>query len=213
LIVSLALVLLVGCAGRLPVREAMQENLKLPAGKIEGNQFTGIRYPFKVSVPPNWRMSTEFPTFLEKYGYDKPDPHDKEQNELYIFQPETESSMQFDLTPADRYTRFSQEKIEAFVSMGAGSFQEELSKEFGKDVNTVISPTERVTLKGVQLAAKKYATYIAKGVKREQGWIYGFTEPYQIFVLYMIVDKDGMGMKDREDMKKILDSFELMLTK
>ncbi|RPJ04373.1 MAG: hypothetical protein EHM36_10825 [Deltaproteobacteria bacterium] len=65
-------------------------------------------------------------------------------------------------------------------------------------------------MKGVPLAAKKYATYTAKGVKREQGWIYGFSEPYQIFILYMIVDKDGKGAKDRQDIKTILDSFELM---
>jgi hypothetical protein len=96
------------------------------------------------------------------------------------------------------------------VSIGAGSFHEELEKEFGKGVKTEVSPTERVTLEGVPFAAKKYATYIAKGVKREQGWIYGFSEPYQIFILYMIVDIDGMGMKDRQDMKTILDSFELM---
>jgi len=212
LIVFVALSLLAGCAGiaRLPVREAMEENIKLPVGKIEGSQFAGIRYPFKISIPPNWEMSMEFPAFLEEFGYDKPAPYDKEQNELYLFNPQTKSSIQIDLTPADRYTRFSQEKMEALVSMGAGSFRDELEKEWGKGVKTEVSPTERVGLKGIQFAAKKYATYIAKGVKREQGWIFGFTEPYQIFVLYMIVDKDGTGTKDHQDMKTILDSFELM---
>jgi hypothetical protein len=51
-------------------------------------------------------------------------------------------------------------------------------------------------------------TYTIKGVKREQGWIYGFTEPYQIFILYMILEKEGAN--DRQDLKKILDSFEVI---
>jgi hypothetical protein len=62
-------------------------------------------------------------------------------------------------------------------------------------------------LKGVQFAAKKYATYTLEGVKREQGWIYAFNEPYQIFILYMIVGKEGTT--DRQDIKKVLDSFEV----
>jgi len=215
LILIVALILLVGCAGisRVPVREAMEENIKLPAGKIEGNEFTGIRYPFKVSVPSNWKMSMEFPTFLEEFGYDKPDPRDKEQNELYLFNPQTQSSIQIDLTPADRFTQFSQEKMEALVSMGTGSFHDELKKEFGTDVRTEVGPTEKASLKGVQFAAKKYATYTAKGIRREQGWIYGFTEPYQIFILYMIVDKEGRGVRDRQDFKAILDSFEVISKK
>jgi len=74
-----------------------------------------------------------------------------------------------------------------------------------------VHPTEPFSLKGVQYAAKKYVTYTVKGVKREQGWIYGFTEPYQIFILYMIVEKEGTA--DRQDLKKILDSFEVMTKK
>jgi hypothetical protein len=66
-------------------------------------------------------------------------------------------------------------------------------------------------LKGVRFAAKKYATYTVRGQKREQGWIYGFTEPYQIFVLYSIFETKGAN--DREDLKKILDSFEFVLKK
>ena len=58
---------LVGCAG-----VSVHDNLKIPAGRIEGNQFTGIRYPFRVSVPPHWKMSTEFPDFLKELGYDEP---------------------------------------------------------------------------------------------------------------------------------------------
>jgi hypothetical protein len=63
-------------------------------------------------------------------------------------------------------------------------------------------------LKGVPYAAKKYATFTLKGVKREQGWIYAFAEPYQIFILYMVLEKEGMN--DRQDIKSILDSFEVI---
>jgi hypothetical protein len=45
-------------------------------------------------------------------------------------------------------------------------------------------------------------------MKREQGWIYGFTEPYQLFILYMILEKEGSN--DRQDMAKILESFQFI---
>jgi hypothetical protein len=50
-----------------------------------------------------------------------------------------------------------------------------------------------------------------KGVRREQGWVYAFTEPYQIFILYMILDKDAPG--DRQAIKQIIDSFEVISKK
>jgi hypothetical protein len=199
--------LLVGCAG-VPVREALEENLTIPAGKIEGNQFIGIRYPFKVSVPPHWKMTTEFPDVLEELGYDKPGPQDKEQSELYVFNPETKSNIQFDLTPAGRYSKFDQGFIESLTGAGAESFKEELEEAYGKDVKAEIGRTERVSLKGVQFAAKKFATYMLKGVKQEQGWIYGFSEPYQIFILYVILEKKGSN--DHEEIEKILHSFEVI---
>lgn len=206
-LIILVFLFLTGCAG-VPVREALKENLKVPAGKIEGNEFIGIRYPFKVSAPPHWRMTTEFPDFLQSLGYDKPSPYDKEQTELYLFNPSTQSSVQIDFSPADRYTVFSQEMIEGLTGMGASSFREELEKDHGKGVEAEISPCERVTLKGVQYAAKRYATYTVKGVKREQGWIYAFSEPYQIFILYLILEKEGST--DRQDLKSIIDSFEVI---
>jgi hypothetical protein len=202
------IVLLVGCATTAPVRPALKEDLNVPSGKIEGNQFTGIRYPFNVSVPSHWKMTTEFPDFLEELGYDKPSPTDKEQTELYIFNPLTQSSVQIDFSPANPGFVPNQGVMEALVGMGASSLKEEWGKE-GVRVHT--SPTEAVTLKGVQYAAKKYVTYTIKGVKREQGWIYGFTEPYQIFILYVIVGEDAA--KDRQDIRKILDSFEVMMRK
>jgi len=202
--------LLVGCA-RVPVREALKEDLNIPVGKIEGYQFIGIRYPFKVSAPPHWKMTKEFPDFLEELGYDKPGPQDKEQTELYVFNPETKSNVQFDFTPAGRYSTFSQEMIERLTTTATGSFEEELEEAYGKNVKAEIGLTGPVSLKGVQFAAKKFATYALKGVKREQGWVYGFSEPYQIFILFMILGKEESN--DREDIEKILNSFEVISKK
>ena len=149
----------------------------------------------------------EFPAFLKDLGYEEPDPRDKEQTELYLFNPRTQSSVQIDFTDADRYTVFSQALIDGLVSSaGTDSFIEELEQEYGKDINPQLSPTEHISLKGVQYAAKKSATYTVKRVKREQGWIYAFTEPYQIFILYMLLDTGGG--EDREALKRILESFE-----
>ena len=204
-------IFLAGCAAGPPVREGLKENLNVPVGTIEGNQFTGIRYPFRVSAPQGWKMSTEFPEFLKSFGYDKPTSFDKEVTELYLFNPATQSSVQIDFTPADRYTVFSQSLIEHLTNMGASSFREELEEEHGKDIEAQVSPSEPVKLKGVQYAAKRSATYTVKGVERDQGWIYGFTEPYQIFILYQIIDKQGSN--DRQGLKMIIDSFEVISKK
>jgi hypothetical protein len=205
--ICFVLVFLMGCAG-VPVREAVKVDINLPVGKIEGNQFTGIRYPFNVSAPPGWRVTTEIPNFMEELGYEKPG---LEESEVFIYNPSTQSNIQIDFTPAGRYAKFSHELIEWLATAATGSFKEELEKDYGKDVKAEIYPTEPVSLKGVQFAAKKYATYTVKGVKREQGWIYGFTEPYQIFILYMILEKEGAN--DRQDIAKILDSFEVISKK
>ncbi len=208
--IILFLILLVGCAGA-PVRPVLKEDLSVPSGKIEGNQFTGIRYPFNVSTPPHWTMTTQFPDFMQELGYEKPSPTDKEQTELYAYNPQTKSNMQFDFTPAGRYAMFTQEKMEWLVTSVTDGFKSEIEKDYGSGVKVELGPTEPVSLKGVQFAAKKYATYTVGGVKREQGWIYGFTEPYQIFILYMILEKEGTN--DRQDIKKILDSFEVITKK
>jgi hypothetical protein len=206
LVAIILLGFLYGCAW-VPARPALQENISAPAGKVQGNQFTGVRYTFNVSAPPNWKVTTEFPDFMEKLGYDKPFSTDKEQTELYMYNPETYSTITFDFTPTGRYARFNQKNIEALTSMGTESMKAELDKEFGKGaVIPEIYPTEPMTFKGVQYAAKKYATYVVRGQKREQGWIYGFTEPYQIFIIYSLFEKKGTN--DREDLKKILNSFE-----
>ena len=211
LMMIIFVIFLSGCAG-IPVRRALQENINVSPGRVEGNQFTGIRYSFNVSVPGHWKVTTEFPDFLEQLGYDKPFSTDKEQTELYAYNPETKSNINFDFTPTGRYARFNQKRIELLTSMATESLKAELDKEFGKGVvKPDVFPAEPISLKGVKYAAKKYATYTAKGQKREQGWIYGFTEPYQIFILYTIIEKEGVN--DRQDLKKILDSFEYITKK
>jgi len=200
----LLFVLSAGCA-QVPVREPVKVDLSLPVGKIEGNQFTGIRYPFKVSAPPPWEITTEYPKFMLELGYDK---GGLEESQVFIFNPATQSNLQIDFSPAGRYARFNQKTIEWLTSIGEGSFREELQNDYGKDVPVEISRTEPYALKGVPYAAKKYATFTAKGVKREQGWVYAFAEPYQIFILYMVLEKEGMN--DRQDIKSILDSFQVI---
>lgn len=199
-------IIVAGCAG-----VTLHDDLNVPPGKIEGNQFTGIRYPFKVEVPQKWKMATEFPDFLKEMGYEKPGPSDKEVTELYIFNPSTRSSIQIDFTPASPRAEFSQEKMEAITTAASGSLKEELEQDYGKDIRVHIGPTTPFSLKGVQYAAKKYATYALQGVNREQGWIYGFTEPYQIFILYMILEKEEAS--DRQELNKILESFVFHSTK
>jgi hypothetical protein len=208
LIMMILLVFLFGCAG-IPARPALQENISVSPGKIEGNRFTGIRYSFNVSVPSHWKLTTEFPDFLEEMGYDRPFSTDKEQTELYAYNPETKSNIDFDFTPAGRYDRFSQKMIELLTASVTGNIKSDLEKERGKGVDNIeVGPTEPYSLKGIRYAAKKYVTYTLKGLKREQGWIYGFTEPYQIFILYGLLEKQGAS--DRQDLKKILDSFEFI---
>jgi hypothetical protein len=207
LIMLVLLALAAGCAG-VPVREAVKVDTSLPLGKIEGNQFVGIRYPFKVSAPPNWQVTTKFPDFMVALGYDK---EGLETSQVFVFNPSSQSNLQIDFETADRYTTFSQEMMEGLVGAGVGSFKEEIEKDYGKEVQAEIGPTERVYLKGVPYAARKYAIYTHKSVKWEQGWVYAFSEPYQIFILYMI--NETKGANDRGDLKTILDSFEYIQKK
>ena len=198
----LVLAFAVGCAG-IPVRDAVKVDMKLPVGNVEGNQFTGIRFPFKVAAPPGWQVSTQYPKFMIEQGYDK---EGLEASQVFVFNPVTQSNLQIDFEAADRYNVFDQRSIERLTTAAMGSFQEELEKDLGKGAKAEIGPTEPVSLKGVSYAAKKYARYNARGVMRNQGWIYAFTEPYQIFILYLIVEKEGTN--DLEALKAILDSFE-----
>jgi hypothetical protein len=207
LLIILIFVLLMGC-DKSPVREEIKVDRGLPVGKITGNQFVGIRYPFKVSAPPHWNVTTEIPDFMEELGYGRAG---LKSSQLFIFNPLTHSNLQIDFQPAGRHVKFSQAMIEALTGMMAEGTISEFKEDYGKDLQVETNPTEPISLKGVPYAAKKYVTFPLKGVKREQGWIYAFTEPYQIFILYVILEKERTN--DREDMKKILDSFEVISRK
>jgi hypothetical protein len=142
---------------------------------------------------------------MVELGYEKPG---LEESEVFIFNPLTRSNIQIDFTPAGRYSKFSQESIEWLTTAASGGLREELKEEHGKDLQITLGPTERVSLKRAPYAAKKYATYTVKGTTWKRGWIYAFSEPYQIFILYMILEKEGT--RDRQDIQKILDSFEVI---
>ncbi len=65
-----------------------------------------------------------------------------------------------------------------------------------------------IRLKGVPYAARMWAELTLKGEPREQGWIYAFAEPYQIFILYLIT-----GQKwdmDKKALEQALSSFEYL---
>jgi hypothetical protein len=198
------LAFLTGCAGT-PVRDAVKVDLKVPVGNIDGNQFTGLRFPFKVSAPANWKIATEYPKFMVDLGYHK---EGLEESEVFLFNPQTQSNLQIDFTPAGRYATFDQQKMEKLVDSVTGEVEDEVKEHFGKDVKVTNGPTEPVHLRGVPFAAKKYSTFQIQTQKREQGWIYAFTEPYQIFILYLVMEKEGMD--DRKAVKEILDSFEYL---
>lgn len=202
-IFSLLFVLLYGCAA-LPIREDIKVDLNLPVGKLEGSKFVGIRFPFIVEAPPDWKITTQIPDFMQSLGYEKPG---LEESELFIFNPHSLSNLQIDFAPAGRYSKFDQKSIEWLTNAALGSLKQEVEQEYGKGVEIKEGPLEKTQLKGVQFAAQKYVTYNVKGNKREQGWVYGFSEPYQIFILYMILEKEGFN--DRDQIKKILDWFEV----
>jgi len=209
LLVALIFVLLMGCHGR-PAREEVKVDRNLPVGKIESNQYTGIRYPFRIEAPPHWQVTTESPDFMEGLGYER---KGLESSQLFIFNPSTHSNLQVDFQPAGRYAKFSQAMIESLTSMVTEGVIAEFKVDYGKDLQVETDPTEPISLKGVQYAAKKYVTFTLNGVKREQGWIYAFAEPYQIFILYVLLEKEETKSNDREDLGKILDSFEVITKK
>jgi hypothetical protein len=89
----------------------------------------------------------------------------------------------------------------------AGGLVEELKMEHGRDFPVEVGPTTPYSLKGVQYAAHRFAKYKVGETRIIHGWVYGFTEPYQIFIIYMVLEKEGFN--DWNDITKILDSFEM----
>ncbi len=204
LFIFLIFLFIAGCAG-IPVREEVRVDLSLPVGKIEGNTFEGIRYPFRVSLPSSsWKFSVEIPDFMEGLGFKRPG---LEESELFIINPATKSNIQIDLTPAGRTVRFNQKLIETLTRSVAGGLVEELKMEHGRDFAVEVVPTTPYLLKGVQYAAHRFAKYKVGEAKIIHGWVYGFAEPYQIFIIYMVLENKGVN--DLDDVTKILDSFEM----
>jgi len=203
-ILLVILSLLGGCAG-IPVREEVRVDLSLPVGRIEGSTFIGIRYPFRVSLPPtNWKFSVEIPDFMEGLGFKRPG---LEESELFIINPVTKSNIQIDLTPAGRTVRFNQKLIQAITATGAGGLVEELKMEHGRDFPVEVTRVTPYSLKGVQYAAHRFVRYRLGETPVIHGWVYGFSEPYQLFIIYMVLEKEGFN--DLADVTKILDSFEM----
>jgi hypothetical protein len=200
-IIFLLTIFLFGCA--IPIREAVKVDTRLPLGKIDENEFTGIRFPFKVSAPAGWKISTDYPEFIVGLGYEK---ESLLESEVFVFNPDTQSNLQIDFDTAGLYEVVDQADRERQATLVAGVLKDELQKAFGKDLQVNIGPTKRISLKGVSVAAEKYLSYTYKGVERKQGWVYGFSEPYYIFILYTVLKKEGPD--DGEAIKAILDSFE-----
>jgi hypothetical protein len=200
--------LIVGCAG-IPVRDEVQVDLSLPVGKIEGNDFAGIRYPFKVSLPSSqWQFSMEIPDFMEGLGFNRAG---LEESELFLVNPATKSNIQIDLTPAGRTARFNQKVIQIITGTAYRGLVEELKMDHGRDFPIEATPTIPYSLKGVQYAAHRSVSYRVGETKTIHGWVYGFTEPYQIFIIYMVLEKEGFD--DLRDITKILNSFGMVSKK
>lgn len=207
-IILLITVFIGGCAV-IPVRKEVRVDLSLPVGKIEGDTFQGIRYPFRVSLPSsNWKFSVDIPDFMEGLGFKRPG---LEESELFIINPATKSNIQIDLTPAGRTVRFNQKLIETLTRSVAGGLVEELKVEHGRDFPVELGPTTPYSLKGVQYAAHRFAKYKVGETRIVHGWVYGFAEPYQIFIIYMALENKGFD--DLSDIMKTLDSFEVISRK
>jgi hypothetical protein len=102
-----------GCSG------CGQLDMKVPVGKIEGNQFTGVRYPFNIVAPSNWQMATEYPKFIVDLGFEK---GGLEESQIFVFNPETQSNLQIDLSPSRKARRtffspYKRERTKAFLGI------------------------------------------------------------------------------------------------
>src|SRR4030043_2280081 len=109
--IVLLFVLLAGCTW-IPVRKEVKIDLNLPVGNIEGNQFTGIRDPFKISAPANWRVEIKFPAFMEHLVFAV---EGLEESEVFLYSPSTQSNLQIDFVGAGRYSRFNEKVMEGWV--------------------------------------------------------------------------------------------------
>jgi hypothetical protein len=199
----LFLLLVMGCA--VPVREAFQVDQSQPVGSLQGDAFVGHRFPFKIKIPMGWQAATKYPEFLVEQGYGR---ESLKETPFFLFNPQTKSSMQVEFSPAGRTTRFNQEMIEALVQMSGKGFVSEVHEEHGKGTPIKLNKAVPIQLKGVPYAARMSASFSEKGAPREQGWIYAFAEPYQIFILYLITGENNKF--DQEALEQALSSFEYL---
>lgn len=193
--------LLYSCA--FPVRQAYKVDNSVPMGRIEGEWFVGQRYPFKVKIPAAWHAATQYPEFLVDQGYGV---EGLKATPFFLFNPQTKSSIQFDFSPAGRTVRFTQEMIEDLTRLAGGGLVAEIHTEHGKDTHIQLKKAFPIQLRGVPYAARMSALFAIKGESREQGWIYAFAEPFQIFILFLITDKDRN--RDEAALEEALSSFE-----
>lgn len=197
----LMMVFVYSCA--IPARQAYTVNGAIPVGSIQGDYFVGKRYPFQLKIPAGWQASTQYPEFLVDQGYNR---ESLRETPFFLFNPRTKSSIQFDFSPAGRTVRFSQEMIENLTRSGAGGIVAELRQEHGRDFPVKLNQAVPARLKGVPYASRMSAEFSVKGETREQGWVYAFAEPFQIFILYLITDKDRL--RDQEALEQAFSSFE-----
>ena len=202
--ILLALLLVTACALP-PVRQAFKADESLPIGSIQGDSFVGQRYPFRVKIPAGWQGTTQYPEFLVEQGYGR---EGLKATPFFLFNPQTKSSMQVDFSPAARTARFDQKTMETLVRMGGGGLVSEIHEEHGEGTPIKLSKAVPIQLKGVPYAARMWAELTVKGEPREQGWIYAFAEPYQIFILYLITGEKGD--MDKEALEQALSSFEYL---
>lgn len=207
-----ALVCLSACAPRaLPIREPVKLDPGVPIGRIEAGRFTGVRIPVTLSTEgTDWEISTSYPKFMLEQGYEE---EGLKQSDVFAFNPRTKASLQVSLSPAGRYATFSQEAMELLVSMAKGGIEDELDDEFGSGNYSVThTPVLPIALKGVPYAARSYSIAESGSLMRINGWIYGFVEPFQIFLLYQIVDSGSVSL-DRQAVEKIVSTFEYLDTR
>ncbi len=196
----LMVISLSSCA--IPVRQAYKVDGSLRIGTVQGDFFFGERFPFKIKIPPGWQSDTKYPGFLLEQGYGR---EGLKETPFFLFNPRTKSSIQIDFSPAGMTVRFSQELMENLVQMSGKDFVSEVHEEHGKKTSVQLSKITPVQLKGVPYAAGMSAQFTVQGEPREQGWIYAFAEPYQIFILYLITGENREA--DKEALKQTLSSF------
>jgi len=195
--------LIASCA--LPVREAYRVDQSLPIGSLQGDSFVGERFPFTIKIPPGWQGATRYPEFLVEQGYGV---EGLKETPFFLFNPRTKSSIQIDLSPAGRTARFNQEMIESLTRTGAGGLVAELRQEHGKDFPIQLNKLMPIQLKGVPYAARMSAEFTVNGKWQEQGWIYAFAEPFQVFILYLITGENRSA--DKVALEQALSSFEYL---